>query len=222
MSSLSLTIRSLRRLIAVFFVFGVTTQISFAEEKISVPQNRQIYLIEAVEGYVVLTYLFSIDNLEKNPKKMRFALTFPHEVEDWVAQEGLAKEDINLGAEGGVFIDKTFPPGSHFAALGLKIPAYGGMATLTFGPTSELGEVLVLARPGQYELKSDFLSFEASKSLMGEKYDALTRESVPAGSTFTVSIAGIPQGRQRLWYLGGVFALCLLTLAVSTFWLTKH
>ncbi len=74
-------------------------------------------------------------------------LNFPDEVEDWIPQEGLERQDIVLGSEGGVFIEKKIKPGLHFAALTLKVPANSGRAVLHFKMKAAVGEFMVLAKP---------------------------------------------------------------------------
>ncbi len=179
--------------------------------------DRQIYLIEAGQDSLVLTYIFTIHNQSKAEERIRLELNFPEEVEDWIPQEGLDRQDIVLGSEGGVFIEKEIKPGLHFAALALKVSATSGRTVLHFKMKAAVGEFMILAKPGLFSLASGELQYESQREIMGERFEALFKNDLKVGDVLSVNIDGIPQGRFRLWILGGLTGLLLALAAFISF-----
>ncbi len=53
------------------------------------------------------------------------------------------------------------------------------------------------------------LKYESQREIMGERFEALFKNDLKEGEGLSVKIDGIPQGRFRLWVLGGLTGLIL-------------
>ncbi len=184
--------------------------------------DRHIYFIYPSVEEIKGNYIFLLRNSGKEDVRHTMKILLPAETIDWVPQEGVGPDELKPGPEGGLVLEKNFPPGETMISLGFIVPAKGDKAVMTFKPEYNVGELAILARKGTAELSgSTGFQVQSGISFAGQMYDSVGKSATTAGETVSVTIGGVPQGRSRLKYLG--FAAIAVIAAAAAFltWRTK-
>lgn len=184
--------------------------------------DRHIYFIYPAVEEIKGNYIFLVRNSGKEDVRHTMKILLPAETIDWMPQEGVGPDELKPGTEGGLVLDKNFPPGETMISLGFIVPAKGEKAVMTFKPEYNVGELAILARKGAAELSgSTGFQTQSGISFAGQMYDSVGKNATTAGETVSVTVGGIPQGRSRLTYLG--FAAIAVIAAAAAFltWRTK-
>lgn len=201
--------RKLFVLLALLFVSTAAT----AQVELS---DRHIYFIYPGVEEIKGNYIFLVRNAGKEESRETFKVLLPAETIDWMPQEGIGPDELKPGKEGGLILEKNFPPGETMISLGFIVPAKGDQAVMTFKPDYNVGELAILSRKGTTELSgSSGFQEQSGISFAGQMYDSVGKSATTAGETVSVTIGGIPQGRTRLKYLG--FAAIAIIVAAAGF-----
>lgn len=178
--------------------------------------GRHIMIIHSGVDTLWGSALFMIREEQAN-QPAEIPVLLPKETEDFQIQEGLDQQDLVLDKDTGkVVIRKTFAPGEHFIAIGFKVPASGGKATMTLSSAQTVSELSILTKPGALQLSGSGFEAMLNTEMNGQWYDRLTRADIGANTTLTVEASGIPEGRKNLWLLGAL-AGAVLVAAGSVF-----
>lgn len=171
------------------------------------------------------SYVFAVQNTGEAPEALKARVMLPKETIDFMPQEGVDPSEVSLaeGPEGGLQIDKQFPNGVHIISIGFKVAARLGKASLSFTPVGEIQSfTLLVPRDSGIQLVSSPLIDGDEAAAPDPQYRPyVSGAPLPAGTPFFIEVAGIPEGRSRLWMIGSVLA-GLLVLATGLFaWRTK-
>lgn len=171
------------------------------------------------------SYVFAVQNTGEAPETLKARVMLPKETVDFMPQEGLDPSEVTLadGPDGGLQIDKSFPNGVHIVSIGFKVDARLGKAGLTLTPVSEIQSfTLLLPRDSGLTLvTSPLVDGDESAAPDPQYRPFVSAAPLAAGAAFNIEVAGIPEGRSRLWLVGGVLA-GLMVLAAGLFaWRTK-
>ncbi len=208
----------MRKLFALLTLLLVSTS-AVAQVEVS---DRHIYFIYAGVEEIKGNYIFLIRNSAKEDARQTMKILLPAETIDWVPQEGIGPDELKPGKDGGLTLDKSFPPGETMISLGFIVPAKGDQAVMTFKPEFNVGEIAVLANKGSVQLSgSEGFQTQPGISFAGQMYDSVGKSATKAGETMTVTIGGVPQGRTRLKYLGFAAIAVVVGAAGLLTWRTK-
>jgi hypothetical protein len=182
--------------------------------------GRHVFVIHAGVDTIWGSYLFMAANMGSESEVLKMRLMLPEETVDWAAQDGITDQELMLGEGGGVSLVKSFPPGESLLAVGFKAPARLGEGELTFTAPMDLSRMVILVKKSTLAVSGEGFTTATDVEFAGGSYDSLSRGPVLAGSKVRIAISGIPEGRSRLWAIGGgAFALMLLmalVLAIKT------
>lgn len=152
-------------------------------------------------------YVFTLQNDGKAPAEIMTPVMLPAGAVDVTPQEGISPEEVVVGADGKVALRKTVPPGTHLLSFGFVVPAKTGVAPVEFVAPYAIPEMQVLTqRSGSLVVSGDRLSV----SRPGIWSLDVGPGGLAEGEKMLFQVAGVPEGRQRLWILG-LSAAALLT-----------
>jgi hypothetical protein len=168
------------------------------------------------------SYVFAVQNTGSEPASLSTEIMLPKETVDFQPQEGVKPEELSL-SDAGVRVNATFPNGVHIVSIGFKVDARFGGATLTLTPPTEVQSfTLLVPRSGGVEVKAPGLVVASGGDAPDPQYQAYVNQGpISPAQAFKVEIAGLPEGRHRLWLLGGVAAAVLLLGAGFFAWRTR-
>jgi hypothetical protein len=136
----------------------------------------------------------------------------PKETSDFVPQEGLEPNEIALGSDGGVNIEKDIPKGVHVLGVGFKVDGRYGKTKMSLTPEVEVRSLTILVpRDTAVDLAAAGLKAASGPDAEDPQYRAFVNaEPLPAAAPFVVEVSGLPEGRARLWLTGSVIAACMV------------
>ena len=182
------------------------------------------HLIILRPGLEVLygSYVFAAKNDGAAPERFEWSVMLPKEADDFAPQEGLEPESVSLvakdaGAGRGVKIHKDIAPGVQVMGLGFRAPAIGGYGTLTLTPFAEVPSLTILIprSTGLTVTADGFVAADPTAELNDPTYMAWTNQApLAAGQAVAITVRGVPEGRGRLWALGGTVGGLLLLLGL--------
>ncbi|WP_141732117.1 hypothetical protein [Oligoflexus tunisiensis] len=204
------------------FVFA-TLLLAFSMQAAAAAQvsNKHIFVLYPGVDSVFGSYIFMVQNPGEQPERLSFPVMLPTETIDFQAQEGLAPNELNLGADGGLTIDKTFPPGDTLITIGFKVPANLGTGNMTIKAGEAFESLGMFVFEGQFQITGPNLDIRRNVDFSGRTYDTYTLMKGEAGQTYQLGLQGIPEGRGRLWIIGWVAGLALLVIAVALAWFSR-
>ncbi len=174
--------------------------------------------LDAVYGQI----MFVVRNNAAVPLPFKFRVLMPKETSDFSPREGLEPGDVVLAdapssQEGfrGLVVEKVFPPGVHMMTIGYKVDGSFGSATLTLSHPEGVQDLNLLSlKEGRVSLESSGLVKNSKPEEADPLYDALQLKSpLEPGQVLTIQVTGIPEGRTRLWWMGGLLGGILLASA---------
>jgi len=147
----------------------------------------------------------------------------PKETTDFMPQEGIEANQVSLAPGGGVQVEASFPSGVHIVSIGFKVEARFGHAMLTLVPENEVASLTVLVPRGSgVTLTSPTLIPQEGQATADPQYESFAvTVPLPAGEAYGLQVEGIPEGRDRLWWVGGAICVLLLGLSIFMAWRTK-
>lgn len=168
------------------------------------------------------SYVFALQNTGEEEAEFRSEIMLPKETVDFMPQEGLSPEQVSL-SDKGIRIDGRFPSGVHIISIGFKVEGRYGAAALTFTPVSDVQSFTVLVpRDSPMIVSSGLLKPTLSEGSPDPQYAALGAQTpLVVGETYELKISGLPEGRTRLWALGGVVGGIMLILCGFLTWRTR-
>jgi hypothetical protein len=198
---------------AVFASLGAASTAARAEVRIT-PKHLVILRpgVDSVWG----TYVFAIQNDGAEPAPFKSKVMLPKETVDFAPQEGLTPEQITLGDD-GITIDAVIPNGVQIVSIGFKVDAKFGTTSLTFAPVSEVQSFSVLLPRGTpMTVQGPGLTKGDEGSTPDPQYEPyVVGEPLAPGKLLGLSVGGIPEGRTRIWFVGGAVAALLVVLAAA-------
>lgn len=158
------------------------------------------------------SYIFAVHNDSEKSERLKTRVMLPKEMSDFVPQEGLEANEIALGSDGGVNIEKDIPKGVHVLGVGFKVDGRYGKTKLSLTPEGEIRSLTILVpRDTSVDLIASGLKAATGADADDPQYRAFVNaDPLPAGAAFVVEVAGLPEGRARLWLTGGVIAACMV------------
>lgn len=152
--------------------------------------------IEQVVGH----YFFTVENDSKVPQPFVTAVMLPADAIDVRPREGLTQEDVVAGHDGTIEVKKTFPPGVHLLSFDFVIGGKGGSVDVRMRVPYKVEELqLLTGKNSPLRLASNAT---IAPAMPGRDGIWVTSAPLEAGQDFLISVAGVTEGRQRLWVLG--------------------
>jgi hypothetical protein len=183
--------------------------------------NKHIFVLYPGVDSVFGSYIFMVQNSGTEPERLSFPVMLPTETIDFQAQEGLAPNELNLGQDGGLTIDKTFPPGDTLITIGFKVPAEVGSGRLTLKASQAFESIGMFVFEGKFQISGPGLDVRRNVDFSGRTYDTYTINQGEGGKTYVMEIQDIPEGRGRLWTIGWVTAAALILIALALAWFSR-
>jgi hypothetical protein len=181
--------------------------------------------LDAVYGQV----MFVVRNHAAVPLPLKFTVLLPKETADFSPREGLEPSEVVLaeargdgGGFKGLLVDKTFPPGVLMMTIGFKVDAQLGRTTMTLSHPDGIKDLnLLTLKDGRIQADSASLVTNERPEDADPLYKAFELKApVNANETISIEISGVPEGRLRLWWLGGIFGGVLVFLVLILAWKT--
>jgi hypothetical protein len=191
-----------------------------AAAQVQVSSKHMMVLYPSVDS-VFGSYIFMVQNQGQQPERYSFPVMLPVETIDFQAASGLAPNELNLGADRGLTIDKVFPPGDTLITIGFKIPAEQGAAPLTLKATTSAESVGFFVYEGQFQISGPTMDIRRAVEFSGRPYDTYTLSDLKAGSSYALNLQGIPEGRNRLWWIGWIAGAVMLMVAGTLAWMSR-
>lgn len=184
-----------------------------AEATISVSGRHLVILREGIDA-VWGSYIFAVQSDEPGPAKLTARIRLPKETEDFMPQEGVEPNEVKLDGD-ALAIAKDFPPGTTIVTIGFKIPSSFGKGEITMKPAGGVEELTVLVpKRSNAKLDAAWLEPAPGDATPDPDYAAfVAREPLAADAEKKMVITGIPEGRKRIWILGGVVGALMVVLA---------
>lgn len=185
--------------------------------------GRHIYVffpgLDAVWG----SYLFLVNNPGTEAERFTFPVLLPTETIDFQGQDNLNPDELKLGPDGGLTIDKVFAPGDSMISIGFKLPADQGVAKATVKPAYDFESLGFFVWQDTMAVEGDGLSLDVRKgvSFSGKNYDTYTLMKGVKDQSYKIQIRGIPEGRGRLWIIGGILMGILLLSGLGFAFLSR-
>lgn len=190
--------------------------------------DRHIILVSGGLGGVIGRYYFAVNvaspSQEAAPERMRVKLLLPKEVSDFAPAEGVKPEDIKLGEDGGIYVEKDFNPGFNLVGVFFEIKAKGSSVEMTLTPSNPLSELRVISQTKEINFVSSDFSAIPQAELEGDQVFSGIRNNQPLepGKVYMVTIQGLAQGRAWFWLTGSIFAALMIGVSAFMFFKTRE
>jgi len=185
--------------------------------------------LDAVYGQV----MFVVRNNASIPLPGQFRVLMPKETSDFTPREGLEPSEVALASENsdgnqgtqtsgfrGLVVDKVFGPGVSMMSIGFKVDAKLGAAQLSLSHPQGVKELNVLVlKNGPLRASSDLLLKASAMDVEDPQYDSLElKKPLEPKEILTIQVEGVPEGRMRYWWTGGIAAGVLVLGALFLTW----
>jgi hypothetical protein len=201
-------------------LLGATAYSQEQQHQIS-KSKRHVVILQPSEDQIWGSYIFAVDNPSKKPQLMQIAVMIPKETKDFKAQEGIEANELKLGSDGGLIVEKLFPPGNTLLGVGFLVESSLGKATLTFDMREAIDQMVVLIPQDSISAVSEFMNLEVGVPFAGQVFNTLTVRQPTVGKTYVVHVDGVHEGRGRLWLIGAIFAALLFISAAALAYKTR-
>jgi hypothetical protein len=203
----------------VFLVFGLgLSDLGFCQIAIA---PKQLLVIKPGVDRIHGTWVAAVMNRGQKPEVFSVPVMLPKESRDFQPVEGVEPADIKLETD-GVYVNKAFPPGVNVLSFAFISDAKHGRAELNIQAKSDVGELSVMTPRGMLSISGQEFLDSGSDVQDLQMYDILTsRSQIAKGDELRLSISEVPEGRMRLWFFGGSFALLLCIAAGYLTWRTS-
>jgi len=186
---------------------------AFAQVKIG---SRSLMTIKTGVETLRGSYVFGVENYSDSTQETSIEFRIPTESSDWGPEEGATPEEIKLGDDGKLVLQKSFPPGLHLVSIGFLVKAPGGSVDLTLDPVTAIGDMTILYPKSEtLELSALNLTDQGEDGNAQNPYRAfVVKEGLEAGKKWVLTVSGIHKGRSELYKIGAAFAILMLICAV--------
>ncbi len=168
------------------------------------------------------SYLFVVNNDGAAPEAFSFPVMLPKNVTDFQAQDALSPNELKLGPDGGLIVEKTFQPGETMLQISFILPAEQGTATARFVPPHSYESFSVFVWQDALDVKGPpGLETQKGVNLSGRLFDTFALGAGEAGKPLEFTFERVPEGRQRLWIIGSIFGAILLIAGLSIAFYTR-
>ncbi|MEY4632435.1 MAG: hypothetical protein RIQ81_2555 [Pseudomonadota bacterium] len=154
-------------------------------------------------------YVFTVNNPGDKASEFASPVMLPAGAIDVRPQEGISQDEVVVGEGGALSIKKIVEPGVHLLSFGFILPSKAGQAEVDFAVPYPVAELQVLVQ------KNAALTVSGNGLVSRQERVWNLSSPLEAGSRFAFSVAGIVEGRQRLWILGSTVAAILCGLAAA-------
>lgn len=214
----SLTILTLC-LTAESVLWAQTSAAPSAERPVLAP--RELIVMKPGVDRVWGTWITAVIHKGAAPEEFSFYVNIPRESVDFQPGEGLVAKDLKIESD-GIKIQKAFAPGVNVVSILFAVPAQYGLGTLTLSPRREIPEMTMMTPKGLLTLKGAGLVAQEDDRQDGQRYEVLaTSAPLSMGKEYVLNISGVPEGRSRIWILGGVLGGILLLSSIWFTWRTR-
>jgi hypothetical protein len=194
---------------------------------------RQMMILREGLDAVYGQTMFVVRNNSSVPLAGKFRVLLPKETSDFSPREGLEPNEVILanpegasaeaqGNQGfqGLLVDKVFAPGVSMMSIGFKVDAKLGSAELTLSHPQGVRELnILLLKEGPLVAKSDVLVKDLRTDVEDPQYDYFElKKPLEPGDVLTLKVEGVPEGRTRYWWMGGITAGVLILAAFFLTW----
>lgn len=203
-------------LLLIFFVLfdGQVFAQGQTDSKVPILAPRELVVLKPAIDGIWGTWIAAVIHRGAKPEEMSFFVNLPREAVDFQPGEGLEPKDLKLEQD-GIVIRKVFAPGVNVISLIFAARATYGEAALTFVSKRDLPEMTVMTPRGLLTVEGDGLAPQGEDQQEGQRYTVFgLSKPLVAGQEFKMRIAGVPEGRGRLWILGGIAAALLVLTSV--------
>lgn len=183
---------------------------------------KHLVIVRPGQDAIWGSYVFAVQNNGQEPAALSTEVMLPKETVDFVPQEGIKPEELAL-SDGGVRVNATFPPGVHIVSIGFKVDARFGATQLSFTPPVAVQSfTLLVPRQSGMKVSAPGLVESVGSESPDPQYQSFVNQGpLAVGDILRIELAGLPEGRHRLWLLGSI-AAAVLVLASGLFaWRTR-
>ena len=162
-------------------------------------------------------YVFTLQNDGKVAEELTTPIMLPTGAIDIRPQDGLLPDEVVVGEGGKVAIRKKVEPGVHLVSFGFIVGAKAGRSRLEFMAPYQVQELQVLTAKGS---GLDLQGAQRLVSRGGERGSGVWGITAPLalGDALVFEVAGVAEGRQRLWIIGLSMASLLFGLGGGLAW----
>ncbi len=176
---------------------------------------RELLVIKPAIDGVWGTWIAAVIHRGTTPQELSFFVNLPREAADFQPAEGLEAKDLKLEQD-GILVRKVFAPGVNVISLLFMVPASYGSTSMTFLSRRDLPEMTVMTPKGLLAITSDRLVSQEDDRQDGQHYAVLgLSKPLATGQELTLNISGVPEGRGRLWVMGGIASALLLIASIG-------
>jgi len=168
------------------------------------------------------SWIAAVINKGDKPDNFRLPVLLPRESIDFQPVEGLSPSEVKL-EDDGVYVEKVFQPGVNVLSFAFVVAGSQGRVDLNFAAKGDLGELSVMTPRGMLQIFGQEFVDGGTDVQDLQMYNILvSKRSLMRGDEVRVSVRGIPEGRQRLWFVGLGFAALLLGAAIFLTWRSQR
>ena len=183
---------------------------------------KHVYIVYPGQDTVWGSYLFVVNNDSPTPENFSFPVMLPKETIDFQAQDTLSPQELKLGTDGGIRIEKVFSPGETLLQVSFKLPADQGRATANFTAPYPFESFGVFVWQDTLEVNGPAgLDIQKGVNLSGRMFDTYSTGAGEQGKTITYTFDRVPEGRGRLWIIGWIVAAIIFIAGISIAFYTR-
>lgn len=183
---------------------------------------KHVYIMYPGQDTLWGSYLFVVNNDSPTPESFSFPVMLPKETVDFQAQDSLSPQELKLGTDGGLRIEKLFQPGETLLQISFKLPADEGKASANFTAPYPFETFGVFVWQDTIDVKGpDGLDIQKGVNLSGRLFDTYSLGAGEVNKKVTFTFEKIPEGRKRLWVIGGIFAAIIFLAGLSIAFYTR-
>ncbi|MEZ4743460.1 MAG: hypothetical protein R3B45_13610 [Bdellovibrionota bacterium] len=177
--------------------------------------ERHVFVLHSGPDVLWGTYMFGVNNMGSEATLFSDRINLPSGITDFAPQEGLSNEELKASPEGGLVFEKEFPPGVTLIAIGFKLPAQLGKASLQLKFHYDISEMSILTKDDSLNLEFVGVPMQLGDNtiMSNETYRTFkSSQKIAKGQQLEVAVSNIA-GRANFWLVGSIFAALLLLLA---------
>lgn len=182
--------------------------------------GRHVYILYPGLDAVWGSYLFLVKNDGTAPERFRFPVMLPKETIDFQAQDSLAPDELKLGEDGGLTIDKEFAVGESLINIGFKMPAQEGEASIQLREVQAFETLAFFVFEGKFRVEGAPFEVKQNVDFSGRRYDTYTLTKGEGAASLNFVAKGLPEGRERLkiiaYILAGILGIGALSFAYKS------
>lgn len=196
------------RKLLILLSFAFFAPSSFAEIYVT---SKHLVILRTGIDTVWGSYVFAVNNKDAAPSSLKVNIMMPAQMTDFYPQEGVTKEEVML-TDSGLMVEKEFAPGVNVVSIGFRVPSKFGRAEVSFKPQMDIDSfTLLVPRDSGTQIQSDGLVVGNDEERPDPQYQPYVSKNIlKTGETFTINVAGVPEGRLTLWISGAITGACML------------